>query len=238
MERRTPLGSRLGQPERAAVEDEPCQAELAGRLLVGPQPAETSSDHPVDDQVQVALEPDHDPLAEPLDPGDGATGGGGDRRVHRAQHKGACDPNVTQHLALDAGAQRLYIDGDVRQLGHSCWRGDDGPLIIARMSHYWGLTPVLLFSLVSQDTARIRVLLDLEDSRPRSIEARAPLIEAARSSDTLLARWAVRGLGRQQRPDLIPVLAGLPPGARLPLIPELVNAIGQSAVREGAPEAR
>jgi hypothetical protein len=99
----------------------------------------------------------------------------------------------------------------------------------------WGLT---LLALASQDTAKIRALLDIEDSRPRSIEALSPLIEAAGSTDTLLSRWAVRALGRQQRPDLIPVLAGLLPGARLQLIPELVNAIGQSAVREGAPEAR
>ena len=103
------------------------------------------------------------------------------------------------------------------------------------MPIHWGLA---LLALAGQDTARIRVILDIEDSRPGTIEALAPLIEAAGSSDTLLARWGVRGLGRQQRPDLIPVLAGLLPGARLPLIPELVNAIGQSAVREGAPEAR
>jgi len=103
------------------------------------------------------------------------------------------------------------------------------------MPTLWGLA---LLTLVNQDTARIRVLLDAEDGRPRDIAALTPLIEAAGSADTLLSRWAVRGLGRQQRPDLIPVLARLLLGARLQLIPELVNAIGQSAVREGAPDAR
>jgi cyclophilin family peptidyl-prolyl cis-trans isomerase len=100
------------------------------------------------------------------------------------------------------------------------------------------LCGLALLSLASQDTARIRALLDIEDSRPRNIAALSPLIEAASSSDTLLARWAVRGLGRQQRPDLIPVLARLLPNARLQLVPELINAIGQSGVREGAADAR
>ena len=99
----------------------------------------------------------------------------------------------------------------------------------------WGLT---LLALASQDTAKIRALVDIEDSRPRSVEALAPLIEAARSSDTLLARWALRGLGRQQRPDLIqPISAAL--DSPFPSIrAEAVNAIGQSALTSGTAEGR
>ncbi|HKP29635.1 MAG TPA: HEAT repeat domain-containing protein [Gemmatimonadales bacterium] len=91
---------------------------------------------------------------------------------------------------------------------------------------------LVLLSLASQDTTRIRVLLDVEDSRPRSIEALAPLIEAARSGDTLVARWAIRGLGRQQRGDLLPALsaalASTSPGNRA----EAANAIAQSTLHD------
>ena len=103
------------------------------------------------------------------------------------------------------------------------------------MPFLWGLT---LLSLASQDTARIRALLDIEDARPRDIAALAPLIDAARSSDTLVARWAIRGLGRQQRADLLPILIEALGSPAPRLRAEAANAIGQSSLREGTADAR
>jgi len=103
------------------------------------------------------------------------------------------------------------------------------------MPIFWGLA---LLSLASQDTARIRILLDLEDSRPHSIGALSPLIEAATSKDTVLARWAVRGLGRQQRPDLIPALGRALTSTNATIRAEAVNAIGQSALVSETARAR
>ena len=92
----------------------------------------------------------------------------------------------------------------------------------------WGLT---LLSLAAQDTAKIRANLAIEDARPRAIAALAPLIEAVSSSDTVVARWAVRGLGRQQRADLIPALQPAL-ASRFPSIrAEAANAVGQSALQ-------
>ena len=103
------------------------------------------------------------------------------------------------------------------------------------MPFLWG---VVLLSLASQDTAKIRALLDIEDARPRDFAALAPLIEAARSPDTLLARWAVRGLGRQQRSDLLPVLTEALGSASSGVRAEAANAFGQSALRELTHPAR
>lgn len=105
----------------------------------------------------------------------------------------------------------------------------------------WGLA--LLVSAGSrlehlQDTSRIRALLAIEDARPRALAALTPLIEAVGSTDTLLAPWAVRGLGRQQRADLIPTLRAALASPITSVRAEAVNAIGQSALRDGTAEAR
>ena len=99
----------------------------------------------------------------------------------------------------------------------------------------WGLA---LLSLASQDTTRIHALLDIEDARPRDLAALSPLIEATRSTDTVVARWATRGLGRQQRADLLPALGAAISSAATGVRVEAANAIAQSALREGSSEAR
>lgn len=74
-------------------------------------------------------------------------------------------------------------------------------------------------------------LLVAEDARGTGHEGLAPLLTVLRSSDTLLHRLAIRGLGRLQRPELgrllLPLLNDSVPSARA----EAANAIAQSLRR-------
>ena len=90
------------------------------------------------------------------------------------------------------------------------------------------------------DIAALQRLLAAEDSRGTGPDGLTPLLEARSSSDTLLRRVAVRGLGRMQRPSLgkllVPLLDDPVPAVRA----EAANAIAQSmrrVPRAGSPEA-
>lgn len=108
------------------------------------------------------------------------------------------------------------------------------------MPIFWGLALLAAASPAEhlQDSARVRALLTIEDARPRVRTALAPLIESSTSTDTLVARWGARGLGRQQRADLITALQPALASRFVSVRVEAANAIGQSAVREGTAEAR
>ena len=91
---------------------------------------------------------------------------------------------------------------------------------------------------IPQDTLRYHAVMVAEDARPEALSSLGPLFEAMGSTDLTLVRLAVRGLGRQERADLIdslvPALAHADPAIRA----EAANAIGQSALRERTAEAR
>ena len=86
------------------------------------------------------------------------------------------------------------------------------------------------------DTAALQRLLVAEDARGTGRDGLGPLMAALTSTDTLLRRLAVRGLGRFQRPELgrilLPSLTDTLPAVRA----EAANAIAQSMrdVRRGA----
>jgi peptidyl-prolyl cis-trans isomerase B (cyclophilin B) len=81
------------------------------------------------------------------------------------------------------------------------------------------------------DTLALQRLLIAEDARGTGPDALSPLLTALTSTDTLLRRLAVRGLGRIQRPDLgrllLPALADSLPAVRA----EAANAVAQSLRR-------
>jgi cyclophilin family peptidyl-prolyl cis-trans isomerase/HEAT repeat protein len=90
------------------------------------------------------------------------------------------------------------------------------------------------------DTTALQRLLAAEDARGTGPDGLTPLLDARSSSDTLLRRAAVRGLGRMQRPALgkllVPLLADPVPAVRA----EAANAIAQSmrrVPRTGSAEA-
>src|SRR4051812_4970524 len=81
---------------------------------------------------------------------------------------------------------------------------------------------------VRTDTAALQRLLVAEDARGTGLDGQEPLLAALSSSDTLLRRLAVRGLGRFQRPGLgerlLPALSDPVPAIRA----EAANAVAQS----------
>jgi hypothetical protein len=89
-------------------------AELGRGLL----PVQAAVDHEVQDQPQIVLEADRDPLAEAAQPADLLALRRGDRRLHGAQQERARQTHTLKRLILDALLQRLDVEGDVGQLGH------------------------------------------------------------------------------------------------------------------------
>src|SRR5439155_23924374 len=86
------------------------------------------------------------------------------------------------------------------------------------------------------DSLALQRLLVAEDGRGTGRDGLSPLIAALTSTDTLLRRLAVSGLGRLQRPELgrvlLPSLADTLPAVRA----EAANAVAQSMrrLRRGA----
>lgn len=117
-----------------------------------------------------------------------------------------------------------------------------GPLIIARMP---AIRAFALASLLGApapqsppDTARLSRLIAIEDSRPADLRVLATLIDALASPDTLVVRVAARGLGRQERAELIDPLAALLTHPNAGVRGEAVNAIGQGALEARTDHAR
>lgn len=103
------------------------------------------------------------------------------------------------------------------------------------MRHAWAL--VILVSpapspLEAQTDLRLReAILVAEDARPTTRDGLAPPLAGLRSEDTVAQRLAVRALGRQERPDLVPDIAPLL-GAVAPSVrAEAANALGQAVAR-------
>ena len=71
------------------------------------------------DEPEVALEPERDALAEAAAPAHAPAVYRGDRRVDRAQEEGADQTRALERLILDAPLQRLDVERNVGQLGHT-----------------------------------------------------------------------------------------------------------------------
>jgi hypothetical protein len=118
IERGPALGAGLGQDQGPRREIERGQTDLGGRLGAGGLPVKAPGDHEVQDQEHVALEPDHDALAEPPKAGHAAIGRFGERRIDRAEQERARETHALERFAEDARLERLDVDRDVGKLGH------------------------------------------------------------------------------------------------------------------------
>jgi HEAT repeat protein len=96
--------------------------------------------------------------------------------------------------------------------------------------------PVAAQAPATVDTATLQRLLVAEDARGTGRDGSGPLLAALMSSDTLLRRLAVRGLGRFQRPELGQVLLPSLTDSLASVRAEAANAVAQSMrrVRRGA----
>ena len=116
--RRAPLRAFLGEEQRPVLEVERGQAAPAGQRRGSLAPAQPPGDHQVDHEEELALEADHDALAEPAQLDHAPTGEGLDRRLDRAQHEHAAQPHAVEHAPLHVSLERAQVDLDVGQLGH------------------------------------------------------------------------------------------------------------------------
>ncbi len=91
--------------------------------------------------------------------------------------------------------------------------------------------PGVAQSASTVDTAALQRLLVAEDARGTARGGLGPLMAALTSSDTLLRRLAIRGLGRLQRPDLGRVLLQSLADSMPTLRAEAANAVAQSLRR-------
>ena len=126
VDRRAALRSGLGEHERAVVEVERGQAELAGNLRAGGEPLEAAGDHQMDDEEELAFESEDDPFAEAPEGDDFLAGQLGGGRLDRAEDERIGEPELFQRMAEHARLQRLEIDGDVGKFRHD-------PFIIGRV---------------------------------------------------------------------------------------------------------
>jgi hypothetical protein len=117
MQRRAPLAAGLGQRERAAVELEEGE-RVARRRLALREPEQAAGDHQVDHDEEVAVERDHDALADPLDALHRAPAGRCDRRHAVRSRNGLSSRTASSRWPDDARREAVDVDRDVGQLGH------------------------------------------------------------------------------------------------------------------------
>jgi len=118
VERRPLPGARLGEDERAVGEVEREERAPAADPPAGPAPVQASGDHEVEDQEQIALEREHDPLPEAAQPDDAPALGAGDRRGDRAEEERAAQADALEALFLDTRRECREVREDVGKLRH------------------------------------------------------------------------------------------------------------------------
>jgi hypothetical protein len=118
MERGASLGPGFGQDEGPRGEVEGGEADLARDLRPALQPAEAARHHQVEDEVQVVVEIQDDPLAETAQSGHPGALGAVDRRVVAAQQGEALHPDVLEGLTHDPVLERLQVGGDLGKFRH------------------------------------------------------------------------------------------------------------------------
>jgi hypothetical protein len=112
------FGSSLREQQRAVVEVEREQADLAGNTRTARLPAESTGDHQMEDQEQLALRFHDNALAEPVEVDDGSPFHRRERRIDGAKKKRRGEPHAFDAVSDDTRAQRVEIQQDVGELGH------------------------------------------------------------------------------------------------------------------------
>src|SRR5439155_12065864 len=93
IERSALLRARFGDQQRPARKIEGCEPDLPGRLRSARAPAKPAGDHQVEDEKELGLERDDEALAEAAEPDHPLALRIANRRIDRAQEKGAREPD-------------------------------------------------------------------------------------------------------------------------------------------------
>jgi hypothetical protein len=73
----------------------------------------------VNDEEELVLEAEHDPLAHPTEGEHPTVAQRGDRWVHGTEHERTEEPHATQATAEDSWLQGFEVDDDVGELGQA-----------------------------------------------------------------------------------------------------------------------
>ena len=95
------------------------QPDLAGNRRAAIAPAQPPGDHQVQDEEQLAVELEDDPLAHPPQADDRASFDGGDRRLQRAHEERIADPQPLERLVQHPRGERFEVERDVGQFRHA-----------------------------------------------------------------------------------------------------------------------
>ena len=98
---RAPARPRLSEQQRAGRKIECREPDPAGDRRPRTFPAQPARDHEVDDQVEIGLEPDHDPFPETAQSRHLPSRGVGHGRIHAAQHERTPDAHGLEPLPQD-----------------------------------------------------------------------------------------------------------------------------------------
>ena len=120
LQRRALLRARLGEEQRAVLEDERGEHQLRPhpRFLARLAPAQAARDHQVDDEKQIVVEGEDDALADAAHAADDRAVDRVDRRIDRAEDERAVEREPLEAAADDVARQRLEVDDDVGEFGH------------------------------------------------------------------------------------------------------------------------
>ena len=100
------------------VEVEREQPDLAGNLRARLLPAETSGDHQVQDEEQLAFQLEDDPLTEPMQRDDSLPLERRQRRIDGTQEERGGEPDPLHPMPDDTRSEGVQIQEDVGKLRH------------------------------------------------------------------------------------------------------------------------
>src|SRR5690242_18358368 len=118
MQRRAPFRSSLGEQEGAVRKVKRRQARLTGNERVRRQPSEPARDHQVNDHERLIVHRPDDPLAKTRYIANGPTLDVLNRRANGSKQKWAGKTDALERPTDDAGAKRVEVQLDVRELRH------------------------------------------------------------------------------------------------------------------------
>ena len=118
MERSAALGAGFGEHERAVREVEGRETITAGKPDVLRAPMQAACDHQVENEPEVAIDPDGDALADAAQFAHSAALEVLERGLHGSKEKRAREANAFEELVEDTHLECGEVGGDIREFRH------------------------------------------------------------------------------------------------------------------------
>ena len=118
MERGAAFGAGFGEHERAVREVEGRETITAGKPRVLRAPMQAACDHQVENEPEVAIDPDGDALADAAQSAHSAALEVLERRLHGSKEKRAREADTFEGLVEDTHFERGEVGGDIGEFRH------------------------------------------------------------------------------------------------------------------------